>query len=209
MATYSRDSGDRVRMVVGTKKHKAYLAPNEVAELLMVSPVTVRQWAAKGLLPAHTTVGGHRRFLLEEVEKFARTRGMSSTLAARGEGYRILVVDDDTSFLGFLRELLSGEGDFVIETSHDGFDAGLKIPQFLPHAVLLDLMMNGLDGFSVCERIKSDSRTRHIRVIAMTGMPTPQSRARILAAGAEVCLTKPLDADELISLIRSEALARA
>jgi len=196
-------------MVVETKKRKAYLAPNEVAELLMVSPVTVRQWAAKGLLPAHTTVGGHRRFLLEEVEKFARARGMSSTLAARGEGYRILVVDDDTSFLGFLRELLSGEEDFIIETSHDGFDAGLKIPQFLPHAVLLDLMMNGLDGFSVCERIKSDSRTRHIRVIAMTGMPTPQSRARILAAGAEVCLTKPLDADELVSLIRSEALARA
>ena len=124
-------------------------------------------------------------------------------------GKRILVVDDDTSFLGFLRELLSGEEDFIIETSHDGFDAGLKIPQFLPHAVLLDLMMNGLDGFSVCERIKSDSRTRHIRVIAMTGMPTPQSRARILAAGAEVCLTKPLDADELVSLIRSEALARA
>ncbi len=191
------------------KKHKAYLAPNEVAELLMVSPVTVRQWAAKGLLPAHTTAGGHRRFLLEEVEKFARARGMSSTLASRGEGYRILVVDDDTSFLGFLRELLSSEQDFVIETSHDGFDAGLKIPQFLPHAVLLDLMMNGLDGFSVCERIKSDSRTRHMRVIAMTGMPTAQSRARILAAGAEVCLTKPLDADELIALLRSEALARA
>jgi len=191
------------------KKHKAYLAPNEVAELLMVSPVTVRQWAAKGLLPAHTTAGGHRRFLLEEVEKFARARGMSSTLAARGDGYRILVVDDDTSFLGFLSELLSGEDGFVIETSHDGFDAGLKIPQFMPHAVLLDLMMNGLDGFSVCERIKSDSRTRHIRVIAITGMPTPQSRARILAAGAEVCLTKPLDIDELIALIRNEALARA
>lgn len=191
------------------KKHKAYLAPNEVAELLMVSPVTVRQWAAKGLLPAHTTAGGHRRFLLEEVEKFARARGMSRALTARGDGYRILVVDDDTSFLGFLRELLSSEQDFVIETSHDGFDAGLKIPQFLPHAVLLDLMMDGLDGFSVCERIKSDPRTRHIRVIAMTGMPTAQSRARILAAGAEVCLTKPLDADELIALVRSEALARA
>ncbi len=191
------------------KKHKAYLAPNEVAELLMVSPVTVRQWAAKGLLPAHTTAGGHRRFLLEEVEKFARARGMSRALTARGDGYRILVVDDDTSFLGFLRELLSSEQDFVIETSQDGFDAGLKIPQFLPHAVLLDLMMDGLDGFSVCERIKSDPRTRHIRVIAMTGMPTAQSRARILAAGAEVCLTKPLDADELIALVRSEALARA
>ncbi|MEQ8233503.1 MAG: response regulator [Gammaproteobacteria bacterium] len=191
------------------KKHKTYLAPNEVAELLMVSPVTVRQWAAKGLLPAHTTAGGHRRFLREEVERFARERGMSSALAARGEGYRILVVDDDALFLGYLGELLSGEPDFIVETSHDGFDAGLKIPQFLPHLVLLDLMMNGLDGFAVCERIKSEPRTKHIRVVAMTGVPTPQSRARILAAGAEVCLAKPIDTDALIAVIRNEAQARA
>ena len=56
-------------------KQKTHLTPNEVAELLMVNPVTVRQWAARGLLRSQTTPGGHRRFLLSDVEEFARSRG--------------------------------------------------------------------------------------------------------------------------------------
>ena len=44
-----------------------YLTPNEVASLLLVSPITVRQWAQKGLLEAQTTAGGHRRFARAEV----------------------------------------------------------------------------------------------------------------------------------------------
>jgi excisionase family DNA binding protein len=55
-----------------TRKHKTHLNPQEVAGLLMVSPVTVRQWAANGRLRSVTTPGGHRRFLLADVEAFAR-----------------------------------------------------------------------------------------------------------------------------------------
>src|SRR5690606_31688390 len=47
---------------------KGFLTPNEVASLLMVSPITVRQWAQKGLLEAQTTAGGHRRFSREVIE---------------------------------------------------------------------------------------------------------------------------------------------
>jgi excisionase family DNA binding protein len=50
--------------------NKAYLTPNEVAELLMVAPVTVRSWAQKGLLVAKVTPGGHRRFLKSDVERY-------------------------------------------------------------------------------------------------------------------------------------------
>ena len=50
---------------------KNYYTPNEVAQLFMVSPVTVRQWAQKGLLHAALTAGGHRRFLHQELIRFA------------------------------------------------------------------------------------------------------------------------------------------
>ena len=53
------------------------LTPTEVAELLAVSPVTVRQWAQKGLIEARTTPGGHRRFTREAVIDFARRMAMT------------------------------------------------------------------------------------------------------------------------------------
>jgi two-component system cell cycle response regulator len=65
-------------------------------------------------------------------------------------------------------------------------------------------MMPGLDGFQVCERIKSDPATRHIRVIAMTGYPDPRHVERILAAGAEDCLAKPLDEERVFAALRLE-----
>jgi len=61
-------------MAMRKTRQKTHLTPNEVAKLLMVNPVTVRQWAARGLLRSMATPGGHRRFLLSDVEEFARSR---------------------------------------------------------------------------------------------------------------------------------------
>src|ERR1700747_1579164 len=72
-------------------KHKTHLTPNEVAELLMVNPVTVRQWAARGLLRSLSTPGGHRRFLLSDVEEFARSRGATPGARHSGRPGRILL----------------------------------------------------------------------------------------------------------------------
>src|SRR6185312_16229946 len=76
-------------------KQKTHLTPNEVAEMLMVNPVTVRQWAARGLLRSLTTPGGHRRFLLSDVEEFARSRGATPVARHSGRPDRVLVVDED------------------------------------------------------------------------------------------------------------------
>ncbi len=170
---------------------RAYMTPNEVAELLMVSPVTVRQWAQKGWLKATTTAGGHRRFLQQDVEAFARERGMQ--FASDGPT-KVLVVDDNRSFARYLADLLATLPDpVVVATAHDGFDAGRKIHLFSPDIVLLDLKMPGLDGFAVCQQIKEDVETQHIKVIAMTGYFTPENESKILGAGAEACLSKPFD----------------
>jgi excisionase family DNA binding protein len=102
-------------------KNKPYLTPNEVAQWMMVSPVTVRGWAQKGLLQAEVTPGGHRRFRHEEVERFAR---QWNPVGSKGP-LRVLIVDDDLGVVGFLRELLEGGAhQMVVETASDGFDAG-------------------------------------------------------------------------------------
>ena len=75
-------------------KPKTYMTPNEVAKMLMVSPVTIRQWAQKGSLDCESTLGGHRRFRVDDVERFAREHGLT-LYAVDAQGLRILVVDDD------------------------------------------------------------------------------------------------------------------
>ncbi len=183
---------------------KPYLTPSEVATLFMVSPITVRQWAQKGLLEAAVTVGGHRRFLRAEVERFARDHGLSGARASTGASHaRLLVVDDDRQLVGYIRELLSEIDKLTIETAFDGFDAGTKMQIIRPHIVLLDLMMPGLNGFEVCQRIKADHLTRATRVITMTGFASAENTGLSVAAGAERCLSKPLDPNALMALVRS------
>jgi len=178
-----------------------YLTPAQVARHLLVSPVTVRQWAQKGWLKAEITAGGHRRFLLDEVERFSRSRGLNLH-QPMGEAPKILIVDDDPLIRDFLRELLIELPEHpIIAVAADGFEAGVQVQTFRPDIMLLDLKMPGMDGFAVCRRLKNDPATGRIRIIAMTGYNTPDNVSRILEAGAEACLGKPFDNSELLAAL--------
>lgn len=183
-------------------KNQPYLTPNEVAQWMMVSPVTVRGWAQKGLLHAEVTPGGHRRFRHDEVERFARQWNPAGNKGP----LRVLIVDDDRAIVGFLKELLEGgHYNTLVETAHDGFEAGRKVHSFAPDIVLLDYMMPGIRGSEVCRQIKQLPGPGHVRVIAMSGYLTPESEAELMAAGAECCLAKPLDTNRLLKLMGLEA----
>lgn len=179
-------------------KEKRYLTPTEVADLLLVSPITVRQWAQKGLLEARMTAGGHRRFSIDSVRHFAREMGLSGNLGEE-DGRRILVVDDDLHINKFLVDLLRQRGgDVVVDSAFDGFEAGSKVATFRPDVVLLDIMMPGLNGIEVCRRLKGDVETMQIHVVAMTGFDEPGLARKILAAGADRFLRKPLRNDDVL-----------
>ncbi len=184
-------------------KNKPYLTPIEVAQWMMVSPVTVRGWAQKGLLQAEVTPGGHRRFRYEEVARFARQwkpRGHKGPL-------RVLIVDDDRAVIGFLKELLEGgKHPVVVETASDGFEAGRKAHTFSPDIVLLDLMMPGIKGDEVCRQIKQKTGLAPVRVIAMSGNLSAENEAQLLAAGADACLSKPIDTARLYKVMGLERL---
>lgn len=174
---------------------KEFLTPHEVATLLMVSPITVRQWAQKGLLAAQTTAGGHRRFAIETVAAFARERGIDLP----GITARLLIVDDNRQFNNFLADLFTTEvPGLPIHQAFDGFEAGRAVQQHNPSVMLLDVMMPGVDGLEVCRSLKNDPATKDIRVIAMTGHHSPELERKMLAAGADVLLKKPFSAAEVL-----------
>lgn len=174
---------------------KGFLTPNEAATLLMVSPITVRQWAQKGLLEAQTTAGGHRRFSRDVIEAFARERGIHMPPSQQ----RLLIVDDNRELNGYLAALFTAHvPELEIHCAYDGFDAGRQVQARRPTVVLLDVMMPGIDGIEVCRSLKQDPDTRGIRVVAMTGYYTPELEKKMLQAGAQVLLKKPFSSVEVL-----------
>ncbi len=187
------------------KEKRTYLTPNEVAQMLMVSPVTIRQWAQKGRLQACTTPGGHRRFTPEAVAQFARENNIELPDAlARKAQLKVLIVDDEIAFAELLVAMLGKyERQLEVEAVQDGFEAGRKLETFRPDVILLDLMMPKMDGFAVCRSIKQ-SDYRDTRIIAMSGFCSDENRVRVIAEGAELCLQKPFTPAELVRAIGLE-----
>ncbi len=174
-----------------------FLTPNEVADRLLVAPVTVRLWATRGLLPSETTPGGHRRFRTQDVEEFiARRRQMQERTA---DPSRILLIDDDERYTQALSTVLTARvpGLFV-DTAKDGFTAGIKCESQRPDVVTLDLRMPGMDGLEVCRLLRSMFAQDRMRIVVVSGALTQESIRRAQEAGANSCVEKTAKTEVLL-----------
>jgi two-component system, cell cycle response regulator len=115
---------------------------------------------------------------------------------------RILVVDDIPANVKLLEARLLAEY-FEVLTAEDGYTALSICEKTHVDLILLDIMMPGIDGFEVCERLKANARTAHIPVVIVTALDQPSDRVRGLKAGADDFLTKPVNDVQLISRVRS------
>lgn len=114
----------------------------------------------------------------------------------------VLVVDDEPMARTLLRLMLVRAG-FEVSEAEDGYDALEKIAEELPDLVILDVMMPGMDGFSVCRAVRESDRTASLPVIMLSAKTDLESVNRGLRAGANKYLTKPISPDELTRQVRS------
>ena len=113
----------------------------------------------------------------------------------------ILVVEDDPDTRQMLAELLGFEGYSVVE-AETGADALRKIVQQRVDAVLLDLRLPDIDGYTVCQRIRAgDQQSVPILIVSAEREPTSMAKAR--AAGADDYLAKPFAPDVLFDRLRT------
>ncbi|MGE0847095.1 MAG: PleD family two-component system response regulator [Flavobacteriaceae bacterium] len=115
---------------------------------------------------------------------------------------RVLVVDDIPANVKLLQARLTAEY-FEVEIARNGFEALDIAQKSLCDIVLLDVMMPGMDGFEVCQRLKADPRTLHIPVVIVTALDQPGDRVRGLEVGADDFLTKPVSDTQLMARVRS------
>ena len=112
---------------------------------------------------------------------------------------RILIIDDDAELAALLREFLDREG-FSVETAHDGI-LGLELAERSAFdLVVLDLMLPGIDGFTVLKRLREKSK---IPVLVLTARGDDEDRIVGLEIGADDYLAKPFNPRELLARIRA------
>lgn len=182
------------------KKSPRYLTTGQVSKACEVSLVTVKKWISQGKLKAFRTPGGHFRVSADEFQRLRTTYGFP---AEPKVSPRILVVDDDPGMVSLVSDALRGiRRPLKLEAAFDGYEGILKVGTFLPHLLVLDLRMPGVDGFEVCRRIKRDPATRATRILAITAYPEDSAREKAFEYGADAFLTKPFTIKELKALVR-------
>jgi putative two-component system response regulator len=111
-------------------------------------------------------------------------------------GSLVLIVDDEYIGRETLQSVLEGEG-YELEMAENGFQAIEKAKKLLPDVILLDIMMPGMTGFEVCQRIRSDPQIAEIPIIILTALDDRESLLNALKAGADDFISKPFDRYEL------------
>lgn len=177
---------------------KQSFSTSEVAKYCHVTADTIRKWAEAGRITVFKTPGGHRRIRREDLIRFLRENNIPLHTDLSNDGVRILVVDDEKAVISVIRRFLErSNSSFDVEVAMDGYEAGHQVGTFRPNVVFLDLRLPGVDGFEVCERIKSSPEGNSTNVIAMTGYYDASTVERITGLGAALCLKKPFTPDDL------------
>jgi putative two-component system response regulator len=118
-------------------------------------------------------------------------------------GDKILIVDDDQATRRVTDLLLKAEGYGQVLQASTGTEALETVAAEKPDLILLDVMLPGIDGYTVAERLKEHTATRSIPIIMVTGLHDRESRILGLRAGVEEFLTKPVDRVELAIRVRN------
>ncbi|MEM1254580.1 MAG: response regulator [Cyanobacteria bacterium P01_H01_bin.21] len=113
----------------------------------------------------------------------------------------ILIVDDIPTNIKLLYEFLQ-QSNYRVSIAKNAESAFKKLEKIVPDLILLDVMMPGMDGYEVCEKLKRNPETRDIPVIFMTARTDEVDKVKGLSIGAVDYITKPIHPDEVLARIK-------
>ncbi|MCK5266584.1 MAG: response regulator transcription factor, partial [Spirochaetes bacterium] len=117
------------------------------------------------------------------------------------EKKHILIVDSDKAFVETTIKLLESR-NYKVDVTCDGVDTLEKANQY-PDLILLDRGLPDIEGLEICKKIRADSRLEHISIIVFTVTNTSSERVEGFSLGADDCISKPVDDEELIARIEA------
>ena len=117
-------------------------------------------------------------------------------------GSHVLLVDDEPDFVELIAHGLRANG-FLVHSASTGMEALEKARHLKPDAVILDIMLPDLDGFTICEMLRRHPATSKIPVLMLTCLGGAMSRLNGFSSGADEYLIKPLKMPDLVSHLRA------
>ena len=121
---------------------------------------------------------------------------------------RILIVDDSLPIVKFIEMMLKAQGFTQLETASDGQEGLDKVDAFQPDLLILDIKMPVMDGLDVLKVLRGNKRHSDLPVIVETASETKEERNRILAAGGDDILSKPIDPGVLMARVKQHLTKR-
>ena len=175
------------------------LTVSQASKYSNVSSKTIINWIDAGHIKAYKTVGGHRRIKKEDLDHFLKEKGMPLPEEAQGEERKkILVVDDDKIIVETIVQALEeDEYGYEMISASDGFEAGLQINHFKPDLLILDIMMPDINGYEVCQRVKSNPDSKNTKIIVLSAYLDEDAFTQMKEFGADACFSKPLPLEQL------------
>jgi two-component system cell cycle response regulator DivK len=114
---------------------------------------------------------------------------------------RILIVEDNDLNLKLFRDLLAANGFETVET-REGLEAIALTRSMMPDLILMDIQLPEISGLDITRKIKADMNLRHIPVIAVTAFAMKDDEEKILQAGCQAYLSKPIAIEQFLATIR-------
>lgn len=174
---------------------KESFTTGEVARICRIAPKTVINYCEAGKIRnLKSPITNYRRIPRDSLLEFMRTFGIPDTEIERIEKKSILIVEDDKKVQKTLQDMIKEVfSDRVkVASARDGYEALLALGTELPDLLVLDIGLPSIDGYEVCKRIREHVSTRGLRILAITGLPDKEAEQKILQAGADSCLRKPI-----------------
>jgi len=174
---------------------KKFYTTGQVAKICGIGITTVKKYCDQGRIKAvKSPITHYRRIPRESLIKFMKKYHLSLSELS-GEKKRILVVDDEEDVTDYIsRALKTARKGYLVQSTNNGYEACLRLPDFLPHLVILDIRMPGIDGREVLKVIK-EHPSCEAKVLVITGFPEDLNEMREL--GADDYLIKPIKMVEL------------
>lgn len=115
---------------------------------------------------------------------------------------KILLIDDDILSVKFITHILHQKG-LTVESAQSGKEGMAILQEYLPHLILLDVLMPGEDGYQVSRKLKSSKELKEIPVIFITASNNPEELIRGFEAGGVDFIAKPLNKEELLARVET------
>jgi len=115
---------------------------------------------------------------------------------------KILVIEDDPNALRFIEYTLEQEG-YQVSSAKDGLEGIKKVQDKHPDLIILDIMLPGLDGYDVCQRLRQKPETSLLPILMLSAKARQDDRDIGLKMGADEYLTKPADPSTIVEKVKT------